>query len=277
MENSEKQKQIATAWFKDLRDEICQEFEKIENANGQPLQFERKKWERDDAGGGGEMSIMRGSIFEKVGVNISTVYGELSEKFAKEIPGCEDGNRHFWASGISLVAHMNSPHVPAAHFNTRMIRTTKQWFGGGGDLTPVVPNDEDTKIFHSHFKTACDKFDPEYYPRFKKNCDEYFYLPHRNEPRGVGGIFYDYLNTGDWQKDFEFTMQVGIQFKNGFLEIIKQNIAKKWTEEEKMDQLKKRGRYVEFNLLYDRGTKFGLMTGGNTEAILMSMPPHAIW
>ena len=174
MENSEKQKQIATAWFKDLRDAICQEFEKIENANGQPLQFERKKWERDDAGGGGEMSIMKGSIFEKVGVNISTVYGELSENFAKEIPGCEGGHRHFWASGISLVAHMNSPHIPAAHFNTRMIMTTKQWFGGGGDLTPVFPNDDDTKTFHSHFQTACDKFDPEYYPRFKKNCDEYF-------------------------------------------------------------------------------------------------------
>ncbi|WPX96417.1 oxygen-dependent coproporphyrinogen oxidase [Candidatus Bandiella euplotis] len=277
METLENQKQLAIAWFANLRNSIRQEFEKIEELYGTSSKFKQIDWKKEDGGGGGEMSIMHGEVFEKVGVNISTVYGEFSENFAKEIPGCENGDRQFWASGISLVAHMRSPHVPAAHFNTRMIVTTKQWFGGGGDLTPVFPDDEDTRIFHSRFKAACDKFDPDYYPKFKKNCDEYFYLPHRNEPRGVGGIFYDYLNTNDWQKDFEFTMQVGVEFKNGFLEIIKRNVMKKWNEEERVKQLQKRGRYVEFNLLYDRGTKFGLMTNGNTEAILMSMPPHAAW
>ena len=270
------QKKLASSWFRELRDEICNRFEKIEKDNGSSTTFARKKWDRD-GGGGGEMSIMRGSIFEKVGVNISTVYGEFSEKFAKEMPGCKDGNNKFWASGISLVAHMNSPHIPAAHFNTRMIVTTKQWFGGGGDLTPTFVNDEDTKIFHDHLKNACDKFDKNYYTKFKKNCDEYFYLPHRDESRGVGGIFYDYLNSGDWQKDFEFTKEVGIQFDKAFLNIIEKNIMKKWTKEEKSAQLDKRGRYVEFNLLYDRGTKFGLMTNGNTEAILMSLPPTAAW
>ena len=172
---------------------------------------------------------------------------------------------------------MNSPYIPAAHFNTRMIVTTRQWFGGGGDLTPTFPNDEDTKIFHEHFKDACDKFDKNYYAKFKKNCDEYFYLPHRNESRGVGGIFYDYLNSADWQKDFEFTKEVGVQFSKAFISIIKKNVMKKWTDQEKSAQLDKRGRYVEFNLLYDRGTKFGLMTNGNTEAILMSLPPTATW
>ena len=276
MDKFSDQKKLASSWFRELRDEICNKFEKIEKYNDSSATFTRKKWDRD-GGGGGEMSIMRGSIFEKVGVNISTVYGEFSEKFAKEMPGCKDGNNKFWASGISLVAHMNSPHIPAAHFNTRMIVTTKQWFGGGGDLTPTFVNDEDTKIFHDHLKNACDKFDKNYYTKFKKNCDEYFYLPHRDESRGVGGIFYDYLNSGDWQKDFEFTKEVGIQFDKAFLNIIEKNIMKKWTKEEKSAQLDKRGRYVEFNLLYDRGTKFGLMTNGNTEAILMSLPPTAAW
>lgn len=276
MDRFDNQKKLASSWFRELRDEICNKFEKIEKDNDSSATFTRKKWDRD-GGGGGEMSIMRGSIFEKVGVNISTVYGEFSEKFAKEMPGCKDGNNKFWASGISLVAHMNSPHIPAAHFNTRMIVTTKQWFGGGGDLTPTFVNDEDTKIFHDHLKNACDKFDKNYYTKFKKNCDEYFYLPHRDESRGVGGIFYDYLNSGDWQKDFEFTKEVGIQFDKAFLNIIEKNIMKKWTKEEKSAQLDKRGRYVEFNLLYDRGTKFGLMTNGNTEAILMSLPPTAAW
>ena len=276
MDRFDNQKKLASSWFRELRDEICNKFEKIEKYNDSSATFTRKKWDRD-GGGGGEMSIMRGPIFEKVGVNISTVYGEFSEKFAKEMPGCKDGNNKFWASGISLVAHMNSPHIPAAHFNTRMIVTTKQWFGGGGDLTPTFVNDEDTKIFHDHLKNACDKFDKNYYTKFKKNCDEYFYLPHRDESRGVGGIFYDYLNSGDWQKDFEFTKEVGIQFDKAFLNIIEKNIMKKWTKEEKSAQLDKRGRYVEFNLLYDRGTKFGLMTNGNTEAILMSLPPTAAW
>ena len=276
MDEFSNRKNLANNWFRKLRDEICSEFEKIEKDYGLSAKFTQKKWDRD-GGGGGEMSIMRGSIFEKVGVNISTVYGEFFEKFAKEIPGCEDGDNKFWASGISLVAHMNSPYIPAAHFNTRMIVTTKQWFGGGGDLTPTFQNDQDTEIFHNHLRAACDKFDENYYTEFKKNCDEYFYLPHRNEPRGVGGIFYDYLNSGDWQKDFEFTKEVGVQFKEAFLNIIKKNIAIKWTKKEKSAQLDKRGRYVEFNLLYDRGTKFGLMTNGNTEAILMSLPPVATW
>lgn len=276
MDRFDNQKKLASSWFRELRDEICNKFEKIEKYNDSSATFTRKKWDRD-GGGGGEMSIMRGSIFEKVGVNISTVYGEFSEKFAKEMPGCKDGNNKFWASRISLVAHMNSPHIPAAHYDTRMIVTTKQWFGGGGDLTPTFVNDEDTKIFHDHLKNACDKFDKNYYTKFKKNCDEYFYLPHRDESRGVGGIFYDYLNSGDWQKDFEFTKEVGIQFDKAFLNIIEKNIMKKWTKEEKSAQLDKRGRYVEFNLLYDRGTKFGLMTNGNTEAILMSLPPTAAW
>ncbi len=276
MDKFSNKKGLASNWFKKLRDNICDEFEKIENEFGSSVSFKRKKWDRD-GGGGGEMSIMRGSIFEKVGVNISTVYGEFSDQFAKEIPGCENDNNNFWASGISLVAHMNSPHIPAVHFNTRMIVTTKQWFGGGGDLTPIFPNNDDTELFHKHFKIACDKFDKNYYSRFKKNCDEYFYLPHRKEPRGVGGIFYDYLNSGNWEKDFEFTKEIGVQFKKAFFSIIKRNIMKKWTKVEKSMQLEKRGRYVEFNLLYDRGTKFGLMTDGNTEAILMSMPPMATW
>jgi coproporphyrinogen III oxidase len=276
MQDIKERQKRATAWFKELRCTICDEFENIEAVYGDGSKFKRKKWDRD-GGGGGEMSIIHGSVFEKAGVNISTVYGEFSEKFVKQIPGTEGGNRKFWASGISVVIHMNSPHIPAAHFNSRMIVTTKQWFGGGGDLTPTFTNNVDTKIFHDHMKSACDKFNSKYYPEFKKNCDEYFYLPHRDEPRGVGGIFYDYLNTSDWKKDFEFTKQVGVEFKNAVLQIINRNIMKKWSEKEKAAQLAKRGRYVEFNLLYDRGTKFGFMTNGNTEAILMSMPPHATW
>jgi coproporphyrinogen III oxidase len=271
------EKKLSSEWFRELRDLICKSFEEIEAEYGIGDKFIVKKWNKEDGGGGGEMSIMHGKIFEKVGVNISTVHGEFSEKFAKEIPGCDQGNRNFWASGVSLVAHMNSPYIPASHFNTRMITTTKQWFGGGGDLTPTYTNNEDTEVFHSHLKNACDKFNPNYYREFKKKCDEYFYLPHRKEARGVGGIFYDYMNSGNWQKDFGFTKEVGVQFKDAVIKIIKKNITKKWNEEEKYDQLVKRGRYVEFNLLYDRGTKFGLMTNGNTEAILMSMPPQVIW
>jgi len=278
----EEKKSLAAAWFKNLRNQICAEYEKLEDAlsgSDKPAgRFVRTPWDRAE-GGGGEMSVMRGRVFEKVGVNISTVYGEFSDVMRKEIPGANE-NPQFWASGISLVAHLCSPLVPAVHFNTRMIvlgNGTKLWFGGGGDLTPMVPVEQDTKDFHAAFKTTCDRFDPEYYPKFKKWCDEYFFLKHRGEARGVGGIFYDYVNSGDWENDFAFTKAVGECFRDIYPEIARRHIQEAWTEEQREHQLRKRGRYVEFNLLYDRGTRFGIMTNGNTEAILMSMPPEVKW
>ncbi|MBK19509.1 MAG: oxygen-dependent coproporphyrinogen oxidase [Rhodospirillaceae bacterium] len=279
-------KKITTAWFADLRDEICKEFEAIEIEGGwsptvsEPGKFKRKSWERQDHtgadGGGGTMSVMHGRVFEKVGVNISTVYGEFSPEFRKEIPGAEE-NPQFWAAGISLVAHMCSPLVPAVHMNTRFISTSKSWFGGGTDLTPMLPDEAATEEFHAGLKGICDKHGEDYYDRFKKWCDEYFYLPHRGEPRGVGGIFYDYLETEDWTADFAFTQDVGRTFLNVYPAIVRSRKDRDWTEEQREQQLVKRGRYVEFNLLHDRGTKFGLQTGGNVEAILMSMPPSAKW
>jgi len=278
----EKQKTEAAAWFRSLRDQICAEFEKIETeltGSEKPAgQFVRTPWNRPQ-GGGGEMSVMKGRVFEKVGVNISTVHGEFSEAMRKEIPGAAE-NPKFWASGISLVAHMCSPLVPAVHMNTRMIvvgDVTKQWFGGGADLTPMFPVERDTQDFHGAFKKTCDAFDPEYYPKFKAWCDEYFFLKHRGEPRGVGGIFYDYVNTGDWQKDFDYTQAVGKTFLDIYPKLVRRHMFEAWTPGQREHQLIKRGRYVEFNLLYDRGTKFGLMTGGNTEAILMSLPPEVRW
>lgn len=273
-------KNIASNWFKELRDLICHEYENIEKEyalerNLEPGKFVRKTWSRE-GGGGGEMSIMKGNVFEKVGVNISTVHGEFSPEFAKEIPGAAE-NPNFFATGISLVSHMHSPLVPAAHFNTRYIETTKNWFGGGGDLTPMYIDDQETKEFHQAFKDTCDKHDENYYPRFKEQCDKYFFLKHRGEPRGVGGIFYDYLNTDNFENDFAFTQDVGRTFKDVYVDIIKKKMNLSWTKEQREHQLVKRGRYVEFNLLYDRGTKFGLMTGGNVEAILMSMPPEVKW
>lgn len=271
----ENKKNIATAWFEEIRNKICSVFEDIEASSGSNARFERKAWERP-GGGGGMMAIMRGKVFEKVGVNVSTVSGEFDQRFAKEIPGADE-NPSFWASGISLVTHMHNPHVPTVHMNTRMIMTSRLWFGGGADLTPTLPYEEDTLDFHNSMKHACDKFDPEYYQNFKEECDNYFYLSHRKEPRGVGGIFYDYMNTGDWEKDFSFTQEVGKSFIDVYPRIVLRNMNKAWSKEEKAKQLEKRGRYVEFNLIYDRGTRFGLMTGGNTEAILMSLPPEATW
>ncbi len=277
----EKKRQTAAAWFETLRNRICAAFEKIEDDYEGPNRaqaagrFERKKWERP-GGGGGTMSLMHGRVFEKVGVNISTVHGTFSDEFRKNIPGAaEDGQ--FWASGISLVAHMCSPLVPAVHMNTRFITTSKAWFGGGADMTPMVPDDRDTETFHAALRGACEPFDPTYYDKFKKWCDEYFFIKHRDEPRGVGGIFYDYVDSGDWEKDFAFTQAVGEAFETVYPEIVRRHFNEPWTAEQREHQLVRRGRYVEFNLVYDRGTQFGLKTGGNVEAILMSLPPEAKW
>ncbi len=276
-------KEEAQTWFRTLRDTICAEFEAIEDtgpADGEPGRFERSRWQRptEDGsdGGGGEMSVMRGRVFEKVGVNISTVTGVFSEQFRNEIKGAA-GDGRFWASGVSLVAHMCSPRVPAAHMNTRMIVTSKQWFGGGADLTPMTPVDEDTETFHAGMRGACDRADESYYPKFKKWCDEYFYLKHREEARGVGGIFFDDLNSGDWKADFAFVRDVGTSYLETYAAIVRRRMGESWTEAERAHQLVRRGRYVEFNLLFDRGTRFGIMTGGNPEAILMSLPPEVRW
>ncbi len=272
----------ATAWFADLRDRICGCFETIEDeaAGAAPAgRFTRTAWQRPE-GGGGVMSLMKGRVFEKVGVNISVVDGAFSQDFAKNIPGAEADGK-FWAAGISLVAHLHSPRIPAVHLNTRMIVTSKAWFGGGGDLTPLQPGTPqaaaDAAAFHAAMQAACDAHDPGYYAKFKQWCDEYFYLPHRAEPRGAGGIFYDYVNSGDPEKDFAFTRAVGTAFLEVYPQIVRRRMAEPWTAAEREAQLIRRGRYVEFNLLYDRGTTFGLKTGGNTEAILMSLPPEVKW
>lgn len=267
-------------WFKHLRDEICLACEKIEQNfadqhNITPSKFERDSWNRD-GGGGGVMSVIKGNVFEKMGVNISTVHGEFSEMMQKEIPGT-DKDPKFFATGISLVMHAKNPFLPAIHFNTRYIETQKSWFGGGGDMTPTFQDNQETELFHSFFKKACDKHDPKYYPDFKKQCDEYFYIPHRKEPRGVGGIFYDYLNTNSFENDFAFTQDVGKAILASITSITENKMNHPYSKGDKEAQLIKRGRYVEFNLLYDRGTKFGLMTGGNIEAIFMSLPPEAKW
>lgn len=274
----------AIEWFAELRDRLCGRLEDIEqtatpnelNEAFEPQSFERTTWERP-GGGGGTMAVLRnGRVFEKAGVNVSSVHGEFSEEFRERMPGAKEDPR-FWAAGVSVVVHPRSPLVPIAHMNTRMIVTTQGWFGGGGDLTPVFPKDDETDRFHQAFKDACDAHDADLHPKYKKWCDEYFFLPHRNEARGVGGIFYDNHNTGDWEADFALTKDVGSAFVQVYPDIARDKMNLTWTPEEKQAQRIKRGRYVEFNLLYDRGTIFGLKTGGNVEAILMSLPPDVAW
>jgi len=281
---SDRRKRKARAWFELLRDQICEYCEALEDELTEPVgvpksgRFERRPWTRADAidGGGGVISIMRGRVFEKIGVNVSTVRGRFSPEFAREVSGAAEDPR-FWASGISLVAHPRNPHVPAVHLNTRYIETTRAWFGGGTDLTPILPAEEDARVFHSALKRACDRHDSDYYGRYSKWCDEYFYLPHRGEARGAGGIFFDDLATGDWDADFAFTREVGTAFLEVYPRIVRKHMNETWSQAEREFQLARRGRYVEFNLLYDRGTRFGLKTGGNVDAILMSLPPEARW
>ena len=275
----------AQAWFTSLRDRICGAFEDVEDAGGvlreRPAgRFASSDWTRPGLEGGGTMALMHGRVFEKVGVNVSFVSGEFNPEFSGSIPGTEQ-DRRFWAGGISVVAHPQSPRVPAAHFNTRMIVTQRGWFGGGGDITPMTPESaeaqEDAAAFHAAFRDACDAHDPAYYPEFKAWCDRYFFLPHRNEPRGLGGIFYDHLERKGAEADFAFTQDVGRAFLGSYPAIVRRRMDEPWTAAEREHQLVRRGRYVEFNLLHDRGTLFGLKTGGNVEAILMSLPPEVRW
>lgn len=275
------EQQAARTWFESLRTRICAEFEAIEREAESEARFEYTPWDREapglapGEGGGGVRAVMKGKVFEKVGVNVSTVGGTFSPEFARTIHGAEE-DPNFFATGISLVAHMANPHVPAVHMNTRYLVTTKSWFGGGADLNPPLPREEDTAHFHAAFKAACDAHDPDYYPRFKAWADDYFYIPHRGVHRGVGGIFYDHLE-GDFEANFAFTRAVGDAFLQAFPPIVRRRMHESWSDEEYRQMLEWRGRYAEFNLVHDRGTLFGLKTGGNIEAILMSLPPMASW
>ncbi len=278
--SAETEKARAAEWFEALRDRLTGALERVEDEyaaarSGTAGRFERRAWQRE-GGGGGVIAILKGRVFEKAGVNVSTVHGEFSPEFRQQIPGAETDPR-FWASGISVVIHPRSPLIPAAHMNTRHIHTTKTWFGGGADLTPVFPLERDTADFHGALKAACDAHDAAYYPKFKEWCDRYFFLPHRNEARGAGGIFFDYHDTGDFERDFAFTRRVGEAFLEIYPALARRHLLEAWTPEQREAQLVKRGRYVEFNLLYDRGTLFGLKTGGNVDAILMSLPPEVMW
>ena len=273
--DKEIKRKISRNWFKVLQEMICNEIESLE---GKSDKFISKNWVRNpnkDEGGGEYRILKNGKLFDKVGVNFSEVYGKFPKGFNKNIPGAKN-NPNFWASGISVVMHMKNPHIPAMHFNTRYIYTTFGWFGGGIDMTPSIKDDNEKKWFHNELQKTCSRHNKNFYQKYKKWCDQYFYLPHRYEMRGVGGIFFDYKKN-NWEKDFAFVRDVGLSFKKIFSSIVMKKYKRKWTVQQKDLQNYKRGRYVEFNLLYDRGTKFGLQTGGNVEGILMSLPPIAKW
>lgn len=287
----EARKAQAKAWFETLQADLIARFEALEDAAASPLyegpagHFEKTPWKRGHGSedlGGGVMAVMRGRLFEKVGVHVSCVYGSFAPEFAKTIPGADASGGRFWASGVSLIAHMSNPRVPAVHMNTRMLVTDDSWFGGGADLTPLLDYQRcqdfpDAIDFHDAMRLACEGVRGADYEQMKKHCDDYFHLPHRNEPRGIGGIFYDRYNTGDWDADFAFTQNVGRRFADIYPLIVRRRMTESWSPAEREEQLVRRGRYVEFNLLYDRGTTFGLKTGGNVASILSSMPPVVKW